>query len=75
MASLDPSGLIGRINVGDTTHCYIFKYISSGLHGFREEDFFPIISLWVLMTSGAWPVVLQGLDWQDLCRGQLNIAT
>ena len=35
------------------------KYISCGPHGFREEDFlkiFPIISLWELMTPGAWPV-------------------
>ena len=54
------------------------KYISSGLHGFREEDFFfsfPFVSLWELMTPGAWPVWAPGLDWQDLRMGPLNIAT
>ena len=33
------------------------------------------LSLWELMTPGAWPVGAQGLDWHDLCRGPLNIAT
>ena len=37
----------------------LIKYISSGPHGLREEDFlifFSIISLWELMIPGAWPV-------------------
>ena len=41
MANLDPKGLIGRIYVGDhytLLHVHT-KYISSGPHGFREEDF------------------------------------
>ena len=36
---------------------------------------FSNISVWDLMTpewGQFWP---QGLDWQDLCRGSLNIAT
>ena len=39
MASLDPRGLIGRIYVGDHYTLVHTKYISSGPHGFREEDF------------------------------------
>ena len=40
MAYLDPRGLIGRIYVGDYFILLHTKYISSGPHGFREEDFF-----------------------------------
>ena len=36
---------------------------------------FPIVSLWELMTPGAGPFLTQGHDWQDLYRGQFNIAT
>ena len=64
--------------LGATEKLLPTKYISSWPHGFTEEDFFkvfPIISLWELMTPGAWLVGLQGLDWQDLCMGPLNIAT
>ena len=39
MAILDPRGLIGRIYVGDHKTLLHTKYISSGPHGFREEDF------------------------------------
>ena len=61
MASLDPRGLIGRIYVVDHDTLIHTKYISSGPHGFREEDFlFPIISLWDLMTPRAWPVWTPG---------------
>ena len=58
MASLDPRGLIGRIYVGDHKTLLYTKYISSGPHGFREEDFlsFPKISLWEIMTPGMWPI-------------------
>ena len=40
VASLDPRGLIGRIYVGDHLTLLHTKYVSSGPHGFREEDFF-----------------------------------
>ena len=36
---MDPRGLIGMINVGDQYTLLHTKYISSGPHGFREEDF------------------------------------
>ena len=36
---------------------------------------FPIISLWQQMIPGHGQFGPQGLDWQDLCRGPLNIAT
>ena len=77
-ASLYPRGLIGRIYVGDHKTLLHIKYISSVPHGFREEDFFkvfPIISLWELMTPGRGKFGAQGLDWQDLCRRQLNTTT
>ena len=38
MANLDSRGLIGRIYVGDHYTLLHTKYISSGPHGFREED-------------------------------------
>ena len=38
MANLAPRGLIGRIHVGDHYKLLHTKYISSGPHGFREED-------------------------------------
>ena len=55
------------------------KYISSGPHGFREEDFFLSFSHYKSMGANDPREVPQfgpqGLDWQDLCRGPLNIAT
>ena len=39
MASSDPRGLIGRIYVVDNYTLLHTKYISSGLHGFREQNF------------------------------------
>ena len=38
-------------------------------------SFFFIISLLELVTPGHGQFGPRGLDWQDLCRGQLNIAT
>ena len=40
MASLDPRGLIRRIYVVDHNTMLHTKYISSGPHGFREDDYF-----------------------------------
>ena len=40
MGMADPRSLIGRINVGDHYTLLYTKYISSGPHGFRAEDFF-----------------------------------
>ena len=39
MANLDTRGLICRIYVGDYYTLLHTKYISSGPHAFREEDF------------------------------------
>ena len=39
VVSLEPRGLFGRIYVGDHLTLLHTKYISSGRHGFREEDF------------------------------------
>ena len=46
-ASLHPRGLIGRIYVGDHYTLLHTKYISSGPHGFREENFFKFFPLYV----------------------------
>ena len=50
VASLDPRGMVGRIYVVDHLTLLHTKYLSSGPHGFREEDF-PIISLWELYVA------------------------
>ena len=77
MANLGPSGLSGTINVGDHYTLLRTKYISSGPDGFREGDFLSFSHYKSLGANehGAWPSGTQGLDWQDLCRGPLNIAT
>ena len=38
-------------------------------------EVFPIISLSKLLIPGQGQFGHQGLDWQDLCRGPLDIAT
>ena len=40
VTSLDPRGLMGKIYVGDHQTLLYTKYISSGPHGFRQDDFF-----------------------------------
>ena len=45
MASLDPRGLIGRIYVVGHYTLLHTKYISSGPHGYREEDYFKFFPL------------------------------
>ena len=39
MANLDSRGMVGRIYVGDHKTLLYTKSVSSGPHGFREEDF------------------------------------
>ena len=39
MANSHPRGMVGRIYEGDYLSLLHTKYISSGPHGFREEDF------------------------------------
>ena len=39
MASLDPRGMVGGICVGVHLTLLHTKYLSSGPHGFKEEDF------------------------------------
>ena len=77
MARLDPKGLIGRIYVGGHYTLLHTKYTSFRPHGFREDDFlsFSHYNSMGANDPQAWPVWDQGLDWQDLCRGPLNIVT
>ena len=72
MASLEPRGLIGRIYVGDHKTLLHTKYISCGPHGFRE-DFFSFSHYKSMGANCQFGP--KGLDWQDLCRRPLNIAT
>ena len=67
MTSFDPRGLTGRIYVVDHYTLLHIKYVSCGLHGFREDFFyvFPIIRLWELMTLGRGQFEPQGLNWHD----------
>ena len=51
-----------------TKHYYVLNILAVGLMVSEEKifflSFFPIISIWELMTPRAWPVWTQGLDWQ-----------
>ena len=70
--------MIGRNYKGPLTkHRFTLNKKNSGPHGFREEDFFmfPTLSLWVPMTSRAWPIWTLALCLVDLCRVPPNIAT
>ena len=78
MASVVPRGLIGRIYVGDHQTLLHTEYISRRPHGFREEDFFSFSrykSMGANDAPGRGQFGPQGLDWQHVCRGPLNIAT
>ena len=79
MRSLDSRGMFGRIYVGDHQTLLHTKSVSSWNHGFREEDlrrFFGYTVLYKQMIPLGYgqfgPI---RLDWQDLCRGPLHIAT
>ena len=51
--------MVGRIYVEDHQRLLHTKSVSSGPHGFREEDFECFFSYTVLykhMTPGMWPV-------------------
>ena len=50
VASLDSRALTGRMYVVDQYTLLHTKYISSGPHGFREEDFFKVF---LIMSMGA----------------------
>ena len=50
MASMDPRGLIGRIYVGDTKHCYILKLLALGLM-VSEKKIFEFFFFFLLQTS------------------------
>ena len=60
---MDPRGTVGSIYKEDHYTVLLTKYESSGPCGFGEEDFFmffPIVSLWELMTPGAGPFLNPG---------------
>ena len=75
MANLDHRGIAGRIYVRN--HLTLLHTVSSGPYGFSEEAFWRFfnyiqfyINIWCLGCDQFEP---QGLDWQDLCRGSLNM--
>ena len=51
VANLDPRGMVGRIYKGDYLTLLQTKYKTSGLYGFREEDF--ILSFSFSKSMGA----------------------
>ena len=59
---MDPRGTVGRIYKEDHYTLLHTKYESSGPCGFGEDFlcFFPIVSLWELMTPGAGPFLTPG---------------
>ena len=63
VANLDPWGMVGRINVEDHQTLLHTKSVSSGPHGFKEEDFLRFFSYTILykyMTLRVWPVWIPG---------------
>ena len=59
-ARMDPRGTVGRIYKEDHYTLLLTKYESSGPCDFGEEDVFPFVSLWELMTPGAGPFLTPG---------------
>ena len=55
MASLEPSGLVSRIYLGDHVTLLYTKYIGCGPQGFREEDFF-FSSIMSMGANDPWDV-------------------
>ena len=58
MASLDPSGLIGRFDVVDYYTLLHTKYISFGPHGFREEEFLSFVHYKFIGANDIWGVAI-----------------
>ena len=54
LANLDPSGMIGRIHLGNTYYCYTQNIKALDLMVSEKKIFlrFPIVSLWEMMTLG-----------------------
>ena len=77
VTNLDPRGMVGRIYVRVHQKLLHTKYVSSGPHGFRKEDFlsFSHYKSMGVNDPGAWAIWTQGHGWQDLCMRPLNIAT
>ena len=75
LANLEPRGMVGMIYVGDHQTLLYTKYISCGPYGYGIEDF--SFSNYKSMRATD-PYVHgkfspKGLDWQDLCRGPLDM--
>ena len=73
MANLDHRGIAGRIYVRN--HLTLLHTVSSGPYGFSEEAFLKVLQLYTVLYRclGCDQFEPQGLDWQDLCRGSLNM--
>ena len=74
-----PQGLDWQDLCSGPVHIATTKYVTSGPHGFREEDFFISFSHFKSMGAnepiGCGQFGSQGHGWQDLCRRPLNIAS
>ena len=49
-------GMVGRIYVGDHLTLLHTKYLGLMVSEKKIFDVFPIISLWEIMSPGAWPI-------------------
>ena len=76
LANLEPRDMVGRTYVGDHQSLLYSKYISCGPYSYGIEDF---LSFSNYKSMGAIDPHVhgkfspKGLDWQDLCRGPLDM--
>ena len=75
LANLEPRDMVGMIYVGDHLHCYILVYklwaLWLGIKDFLSFSNYKSMRAIDLHVHDKFS--LKGLDWQDLCRGKLDI--
>ena len=79
LANLEPRDMVGRIHVGDHKTLLNTKHISCGPNGYGKEDFSKRFANYKSMRATCIDPHVhgkfspKGLDWQDLCRGPLDM--
>ena len=76
LANLEPRGMVGIIYVGDHQALLYIKVISCEPYGYGIEDFKSFTnykSMRAIDPHVHDKFSPKGLDWQVLCRGQLDI--
>ena len=72
LANLEPRGIVGMIYVGDHQALLYTKYISCNLM-VMEKKIFLSLSMRAIDPHVHDKFSPNGLDWQALCRGPLDI--